>query len=79
MSLRSCEIHCHPFDAFLGQIEIYLGPCVLTSFVNSNVPTVNDVLVPETLLKKRKSDAQASAKAAANKVELRKASIFISK
>ncbi|KAG2205257.1 hypothetical protein INT47_009522, partial [Mucor saturninus] len=38
-----------------------------------NVPTVNDVLVPETLLKKRKSDADAASKAAAQKVELRKA------
>lgn len=42
----------------------------------SNVPTVNDVLVPETLLKKRKSDADAASKAAAQKVELRKASKF---
>ncbi|KAI9260206.1 ribosomal protein L30, ferredoxin-like fold domain-containing protein [Sporodiniella umbellata] len=42
-----------------------------------NVPTVNDVLVPETLLKKRKSDAQASVKATENKAELRKASIRI--
>lgn len=42
----------------------------------SNVPTVNDILVPETLLKKRKTDAEASAKATSNKAELRKASIL---
>ncbi|KAI8876257.1 60S ribosomal protein L7 [Backusella circina FSU 941] len=40
-----------------------------------NVPTVNDVLVPETLLKKQKSDAKAVETLAAKKAELRKAKI----
>lgn len=44
------------------------------TFYNSTVPTAKDVLVPETLLKKRKSDAQAAEKAAAAKAELRKVS-----
>ena len=44
------------------------------TFYNSTVPTAKDVLVPETLLKKRKSDAQAAEKAAAAKIELRKVS-----
>ncbi|KAG1122257.1 hypothetical protein G6F42_011652 [Rhizopus arrhizus] len=41
-----------------------------------NVPTANDVLVPETLLKKNKSCAKAAEAAAAKKAELRKASIM---
>ncbi|KAI8640069.1 ribosomal protein L30, ferredoxin-like fold domain-containing protein [Parasitella parasitica] len=40
-----------------------------------NVPTADDILVPETLLKKRKTDADTSAKTAAQKVELRKAKL----
>jgi large subunit ribosomal protein L7e len=45
----------------------------------SNVPTADDILVPETLLKKRKTDADATAKAAAQKVELRKVIILFLK
>ncbi|GAN08046.1 hypothetical protein MAM1_0187c07552 [Mucor ambiguus] len=41
-----------------------------------NVPTANDVLVPETLLKKNKSCAKATEAAVAKKAELRKASIL---
>ncbi|KAI8886933.1 60S ribosomal protein L7 [Backusella circina FSU 941] len=44
-----------------------------------NVPTANDVLVPETLLKKQKSDAKAADALVAKKAELRKASAKISK
>lgn len=44
--------------------------------IYSNVPTANDVLVPETLLKKNKSCAKAAEAAAAKKAELRKASIM---
>ncbi|KAI8071551.1 ribosomal protein L30, ferredoxin-like fold domain-containing protein [Gongronella butleri] len=40
-----------------------------------NVPTTNDVLVPETLLKKQASDAKAAATAAASKAEARKAKV----
>ncbi|KAH8555984.1 ribosomal protein L30, ferredoxin-like fold domain-containing protein [Umbelopsis sp. PMI_123] len=40
---------------------------------NSTVPTAEQVLVPETLLKKRKSNEKAAAEAAAKKVELKKA------
>ncbi|KAI8875624.1 60S ribosomal protein L7 [Backusella circina FSU 941] len=40
-----------------------------------NVPTTDDILVPETLLKKQKTDADAQTKAAAKKVELRKAKL----
>ncbi|ORX52864.1 60S ribosomal protein L7 [Hesseltinella vesiculosa] len=40
-----------------------------------NVPSTNDVLVPETLLKKQTADAKAAATTAANKVEARKAKI----
>jgi large subunit ribosomal protein L7e len=40
----------------------------------STVPTANDVLVPETLLKKNKANAKAAEAAAAKKAELRKAS-----
>lgn len=43
--------------------------------VNSNVPTANDVLVPETLIKKNKANAKAAEAAAADKVAARKASI----
>ncbi|KAI8145775.1 ribosomal protein L30, ferredoxin-like fold domain-containing protein [Fennellomyces sp. T-0311] len=39
------------------------------------VPTVKDVEVPETLLKKQKTDAKAAEKAAADKVAARKAQI----
>ncbi|KAI9498744.1 ribosomal protein L30, ferredoxin-like fold domain-containing protein [Zychaea mexicana] len=39
------------------------------------VPTVKDVEVPETLLKKQKADAKAADKAAADKAALRKAKI----
>ncbi|KAG1053386.1 hypothetical protein G6F43_004525 [Rhizopus delemar] len=42
-----------------------------------NVPTANDVLVPETLLKKNKANAKAAEVAAADKVAARKASIDI--
>lgn len=42
--------------------------------IYSNVPTANDVLVPETLLKKNKSCAKAAEAAVAKKAELRKAS-----
>ncbi|CEP07291.1 hypothetical protein [Parasitella parasitica] len=42
-----------------------------------NVPTANDVLVPETLLKKNKSCAKAAEAAVAKKAELRKASIIM--
>ncbi|OBZ89380.1 hypothetical protein A0J61_02577 [Choanephora cucurbitarum] len=41
---------------------------------SNNVPAANDVLVPETLLKKNKADAKAAEAAAAKKAELRKAS-----
>ncbi|KAG1222255.1 hypothetical protein G6F35_005424 [Rhizopus arrhizus] len=41
----------------------------------TNVPTANDVLVPETLLKKNKANAKAAEVAAADKVAARKASI----
>ncbi|CAO3660308.1 unnamed protein product [Rhizopus stolonifer] len=44
-------------------------------FSYSNVPTVNDVLVPETLLKKNKADAKAAETAAADKVAARKAKL----
>jgi hypothetical protein len=44
-------------------------------FFFSNVPTANDVLVPETLLKKNKADAKAAEAAVTKKAELRKASI----
>ncbi|KAG1452307.1 hypothetical protein G6F46_009626 [Rhizopus delemar] len=40
-----------------------------------NVPTANDVLVPETLIKKNKANAKAAEAAAADKVAARKASI----
>lgn len=40
----------------------------------SSVPTVKDVQVPETLLKKQKADAKATEQAAAKKAELKKAS-----
>ncbi|KAI8358529.1 ribosomal protein L30, ferredoxin-like fold domain-containing protein [Blakeslea trispora] len=40
-----------------------------------NVPAANDVLVPETLLKKNKADAKAAETLAAKKAELRKAKI----
>ncbi|KAI8379738.1 ribosomal protein L30, ferredoxin-like fold domain-containing protein [Radiomyces spectabilis] len=40
-----------------------------------NVPTANDVLVPETLLKKQKSEAKSAADCAAKKAELRKAKL----
>jgi hypothetical protein len=43
-------------------------------YYNSTVPTANDVLVPETLLKKNKSCAKAAEAAVAKKAELRKAS-----
>ncbi|KAG1142784.1 hypothetical protein G6F37_007283 [Rhizopus arrhizus] len=43
----------------------------------TNVPTANDVLVPETLLKKNKANAKAAEAAAADKVAARKASIGI--
>ncbi|PWN53436.1 putative 60s ribosomal protein L7 subunit [Violaceomyces palustris] len=41
--------------------------------VKTTVPSVNDVLVPETLLKKRKSDAKAREEKAAKALELKKA------
>lgn len=44
----------------------------------SSVPTVKDVQVPETLLKKNKADAKAAEAAATKKAELKKASILIS-
>ncbi|CAM0136184.1 unnamed protein product [Umbelopsis sp. WA50703] len=40
---------------------------------NSTVPTAEQVLVPETLLKKRKSNEKAAAEAATKKAELKKA------
>jgi len=43
--------------------------------VNSNVPTANDVLVPETLIKKNKANAKAAEAAAADKVAARKAKL----
>lgn len=48
-----------------------------TNVFCSNVPTANDVLVPETLLKKNKANAKAAEVAAADKVAARKASIGI--
>jgi large subunit ribosomal protein L7e len=39
---------------------------------NSTVPTAEQVLVPETLLKKRKSNEKAAAEAATKKAELKK-------
>lgn len=42
---------------------------------NSTVPSAHDVLVPETLLKKRKSDAKAREEKLAKAGELRKVSI----
>lgn len=44
--------------------------------IYSNVPTVNDVLVPETLLKKQKSCAKVAEALAAEKAELRKVCII---
>ncbi|KAI9259666.1 ribosomal protein L30, ferredoxin-like fold domain-containing protein [Phascolomyces articulosus] len=43
--------------------------------VSYSVPTTQQVLLPETLLKKQKSDATAEAKATETKVQLRKAQI----
>ncbi|CAO3643432.1 unnamed protein product [Cunninghamella echinulata] len=40
-----------------------------------NVPTTQDVLVPETLLKKQKADAKLATQAAEKKAELKKAKI----
>ncbi|KAI8082614.1 ribosomal protein L30, ferredoxin-like fold domain-containing protein [Gilbertella persicaria] len=40
-----------------------------------NVPAANDVLVPETLLKKNKASAKAAEAAASKKAELRKAKL----
>ncbi|CAO3676391.1 unnamed protein product [Umbelopsis vinacea] len=40
---------------------------------NSTVPTAEQILVPETLLKKRKSNEKAAAEAATKKAELKKA------
>lgn len=42
----------------------------------STVPAAHDVLVPETLLKKRKSDAKAREEKAAKAAETKKVSIF---
>lgn len=42
---------------------------------NSTVPAAHDVLVPETLLKKRKSDAKAREEKAAKAAETKKVSI----
>jgi hypothetical protein len=41
-------------------------------FLNSNVPAANDVLVPESLLKKQTAEAKSAADVAAKKAELRK-------
>ena len=41
----------------------------------STVPSAHDVLVPETLLKKRKSDAKAREEKAAKAAETKKVSI----
>ncbi|SAL99559.1 hypothetical protein [Absidia glauca] len=40
-----------------------------------NVPAANDVLVPETLLKKQNAEAKSAADVAAKKAELRKAKV----
>lgn len=43
---------------------------------HSSVPSANQVLVPETLLKKRKSDAKSREEKAAKASELRKVRIL---
>lgn len=43
--------------------------------IHSTVPSAHDVLVPETLLKKRKSDAKAREEKAAKAAETKKVSI----
>ncbi|KAI8330716.1 ribosomal protein L30, ferredoxin-like fold domain-containing protein [Chlamydoabsidia padenii] len=48
---------------------------LLSFTLRSNVPSAQDVMVPETLLKKQKSESADAAKAAAAKAELRKAKI----
>jgi len=49
---------------------------VLTSTCRS-VPTQNDVLVPETLLKKRKSQEKARAERAAEQEKQKKVSAYL--
>lgn len=54
-------------------LTIVFGLCLLIFCpLCSNVPTTQDVAVPETLLKKQKADAADATKAAAAKAELRK-------
>ncbi len=47
------------------------------SHLYSTVPSAHDVLVPETLLKKRKSDAKAREEKAAKAAETKKVSISL--
>lgn len=57
----------------------YIDPsncCLIACFSISTVPTLNDVLVPETLAKKQAADKKAADEAAAKKPELVKASIM---
>lgn len=66
----------HVYFGGLYQCQLTRIGSLIKLLICSNVPTANDVLVPETLLKKNKSCAKAAEAAAAKKAELRKASIM---
>jgi hypothetical protein len=56
--------------------KVLISSRMLSFTNNSTVPTAEQVLVPETLLKKRKSNEKAAAEAAAKKVELKKVNVL---
>lgn len=53
-----------------------MAPALYLSASHSTVPSAHDVLVPETLLKKRKSDAKAREEKAAKAAETKKVCIL---
>lgn len=55
--------------------KVLISSRMSSSTNNSTVPTAEQILVPETLLKKRKSNEKSAAEAAAKRVELKKVTI----
>ncbi|GAC72987.1 hypothetical protein PANT_8d00011 [Moesziomyces antarcticus T-34] len=67
------------FQHSIGSSSITTGsssiPTIIDSIHRHTVPSAHDVLVPETLLKKRKSDAKAREEKAAKAAETKKANL----
>lgn len=72
---RTMGLECAFYDLFFPSLILSTYQLLTNSY--SSVPTVKDVQVPETLLKKNKADAKAAEAAATKKAELKKASVGV--